>query len=117
LVDSDATSAGFNALHTWLAQHGVRKHKSKLFLAASGCRTVKDLALYLRFQLPPLRLADRASIATELHELLGVGSHSAHRIVADLNITGTPFFQSILLPPPSVTGPADSKRQKLEKPS
>jgi hypothetical protein len=96
LADSDASNVD---IHAWLAKHGVRKQRASSFLAVSGCRSVENVALFLRFQLPPLRLANRASIASELRDLLGVGPRLAHRIVADLSISGVLYHASALLGP------------------
>jgi hypothetical protein len=77
-------------LHTWLREHGVSKRMTNAIMQRSGCSTVSSFALYLRFQLPPVRLANRASIANEMRELLGVAPRKAHQIVEDLDISGMP---------------------------
>ena len=74
----------------WLQEHDVRPHNAAAFLRRSDCRTVADLAVFLRFQLPPREFASSECIHTEMHELLGVPGSVAQRIISDLGIMRAP---------------------------
>jgi hypothetical protein len=90
LPDSEATHKDLTELHAWLYEHGVSKHMTQKIVDESGCTAINSFAMYLRFQLPPIQLANRDSISSELRALLGVRPYRAHQIVADLKINGMP---------------------------
>ena len=47
------------------------------------------MAVYLRFQLPPLHLANVESVDVEMHHLLGVRGAKAKAIIEDLDVKST----------------------------
>ena len=70
----------------WLRERGVSKRKARDFLQRSGAVTVDNLALYLRFQLPPLQFANIDCVNRDMWYLLGVTGKAARRIIVDLDI-------------------------------
>lgn len=74
----------------WLMERGVAAAHAAAFRHRSGCDTVSDVALFLRFQLPPLEYANADCIHNDMLELLGVPPSTAQRIVSDLDIMRAP---------------------------
>jgi hypothetical protein len=74
------------ALLKWLAARGTPKRKARQFLMKSGCDSLESMALYLRFQLPPLQYANEDCVNAEMMELFGVGPKNARRIIVDLDV-------------------------------
>ena len=74
----------------WLRAHGVAASKARTFMRSSGCKSIDNIALYLRFQLPPLQFANDDGIDDEMRVQLGVTGRAAHRIISDLNIASAP---------------------------
>lgn len=79
-------------LQQWLRGHGVSARKTTEVLHKSGCRDTDGLALYLRFQLPPLEYAQPESIDQHMHKLFGVGSRRGRKMVRELNVQGARLF-------------------------
>lgn len=76
------------ALRQWLRRKGVSERKTTEVLHRSGCRTPEQLALYLRFQLPPLEFANDGSIADHMHTLFGVGARRGRAMISELRVAG-----------------------------
>lgn len=74
----------------WLRARGVAAAKARTFMSSSGCKSIDNIALYLRFQLPPLQFANDDGIDDEMRVQLGVTGRAAHRIISDLNIASAP---------------------------
>jgi hypothetical protein len=47
------------------------------------------MAVYMRFQLPPLHLANVECVDYEMYELLGVKNQKARNIIKDLDVIST----------------------------
>lgn len=78
----------------WLARRGVSKKNIQKFLDTSGCKTVDNVALYLRLQLSPLDLANTDCVNLEMADIMGVTGKRARNIIKDLNVFGaTPPLQ------------------------
>jgi hypothetical protein len=75
-------------LRRWLARHRVSDTKVAELLLKSGCSDIQGLALYLRFQLPPLDYANYDSVADHMKTLFGVGSRTGWRMVHELRVAG-----------------------------
>ena len=88
---------GHSDAAAWLQERGVRPHNAATFLRRSGCRTIADLAIFLRFQLPPPEYASSECIHTEMHELLGVPPSAAQRIISGLGIMRAPLPSESLI--------------------
>lgn len=87
---SDDKYTSLTEVTAWLRERGVSKRKARDFLRRSGCITVDNVALYLRFQLPPLQFANIDCVNRDMWSLLGVSGKNARRIIVDLDITSTP---------------------------
>ena len=83
---SDDRYTSLTEVTAWLRSRGVSKRAARDFLHRSGCITVDNVALYLRFQLPPLQYANVDSIQRDMWDLLGVTGSKARRIITDLDI-------------------------------
>lgn len=72
-----------------LIHRGVPRSKANAFLKNSRCRNKLDLAVYLRFQLPPFEFGNAASIEEEVEQLFGIrDSKATRRLLCGLGITG-----------------------------
>lgn len=58
----------------------------------TGCTSLHSIAVYLRFQLPPLHLANWDGIMHEMDMLMGASSKAARRIIGELDVEGTFHF-------------------------
>lgn len=58
----------------------------------TGCDSLHSIAVWLRFQLPPLHLANTDCVMLEMHEQLGVKGKAATSIIEDLNVVGAPCW-------------------------
>eukprot|EP00892_Ulva_mutabilis_P006100 jgi/Ulvmu1/3862/UM018_0081.1 len=83
---SDDKYTSLTEVTAWLRERGVSKGKAREFLRRSGCTSVDGVALYLRFQLPPLQFANVDCINEDMNELMGVTHGKARRIIQDLDI-------------------------------
>lgn len=91
--DGDAS-----ALRAWLRRQGVSAKRAAEVLHRSGCQTAEQLALYLRFQLPPLEFANGASVARHMRELFGVGASRGRAMIKELGVAGAARHSLALLP-------------------
>ena len=73
-------------LFKWLVARGVAKRAARRFMEATRCETLHDAALYLRFELAPLQLANSDSVQADMRRLLGCGPRVARRVIADLDV-------------------------------
>ena len=55
------------------------------------------MSVYLRFQLPPLHLANVECVEEEMHLLMGVRGDNARKIIKDLDVQSTPLACSCCL--------------------
>lgn len=99
---SDDRYTSLTEVTAWLRARGVSKGGARSFLRRSGCTTVDNVALYLRFQLPPLQFANTDCVNRDMWDLLGVTAGNARRIISDLDIMRAPpahkrTFRSLLL--------------------
>ena len=74
----------------WLLERSVSKGKAHEFIGRSGSATAADVALFLRFQLPPLQFANRDSISRAMRSLLGTSGATSRGILRDLGIMRAP---------------------------
>ena len=87
--ETDRTYKSTTALLKWLGNHGVGKRKARQFLIRSGCDSLESMAIFLRFQLPPLEYANEDCVNIDMHTMFGVNPRNARRIITDLDVIRT----------------------------
>ena len=73
-------------LRAWLKGHHVSSAKIDACLERSGIVNLKQLALYLRLQLPPLDYANEASLREHMRNEFGVWNWRADKMIKGLDI-------------------------------
>lgn len=82
----------------WLVTRGVAARAAHRFVQVTRCETLHDAALYLRFELAPLQLANSDSVNGDMRGLLGCGAHVARRVICDLDVfRAAPLMITLLL--------------------
>lgn len=78
----------------WLTRRGVSRSRARKLLLSTGCESTESLAVYLRFQLPPLWDANEDCINTDMREMFGVNAANARRIIQGLDVMSalSPFM-------------------------
>lgn len=76
-------------LKRWFVQRGVRPKRAAEFVRKIRCMDTADAALYLRFELAPLHLANADNVNADMKRLFGCGPKVAKRIIRDLNVYST----------------------------
>ena len=94
--ETDRTYKSTTALLKWLGNHGVGKRKARQFLIRSGCDSLESMAIFLRFQLPPLECANEDCVNIDMHTMFGVNPRNARRIITDLDVMRTLFPLSLI---------------------
>lgn len=89
VTETDRTYKSTTALLKWLGNHGVGKRKARQFLIRSGCDSLESMAIFLRFQLPPLEFANEDCVNVDMHNMFGVNPRNAKRIIVDLDVVRT----------------------------
>ena len=64
------------------------KRLREALVCRTGCRSLYSIAVYLRFQLPPMHLANWDCVEKEMQHVLGITGRHARRLIADLNVAG-----------------------------
>ena len=84
----------------WCISRGVQL-SDKERECRTGCDSLHSIAVYLRFQLPPMHLANRDSVVKEMQSLMDVSGKNAMSIIDDLNVKGAQlaFPNELLLVP------------------
>lgn len=72
------------------------KRKARHFLIQSGCDSLDSMALYLRFQLPPLQFANEDCVNIDMHKMFGVTARNSRRIIVDLDVLRTSLLLILL---------------------
>lgn len=69
---------------------GVSKRNAARFLTRARCISAREVALFLRLQLPPLGFANTHAVDTETEQLLGIRGSKARKLLQDLGVLGAP---------------------------
>ena len=77
------------AVLKWLTERGVTWERARKFAYLTGCDSIESLAVYLRFQLPPLWDANEDSINIDMREMFGVNAVNTRRIIQGLDVMST----------------------------
>jgi hypothetical protein len=85
------------AFRSWLTDRGVSSKWAKTFIDKTKCDCPEEAAIYLRFQLPPLHLANNDSVNRDMKKLLGCNAKVALRVISDLDVFSAPPSSSVLL--------------------
>lgn len=86
------SSAGEGSLAAWLVARGVSWQHARKFIADTNCKSCADAALYLRFQLAPLHLANSESVNEDMRKLLGCLPDTALEVIRDLDVYSAPLL-------------------------
>lgn len=62
------------------------------YACRTGCDSLHSIAVYLRFQLPPMHLANWDCVSKEMQSLMGVSGKRAKQVIEDLNVNGASFW-------------------------
>jgi hypothetical protein len=88
-------------LKRWFVDRGVRPRRAAEFVREHRCKDTADAALYLRFELAPLHLANADSVNHDMKRLFGCNPAVAKRIIRDLNVYRAHFLGCCMLQSPS----------------
>jgi hypothetical protein len=84
-------------LKKWFVHRGVRPKNAAKFVQTTRCKDTADAALYLRFELAPLHLANADSVTTDMKRMFGCSPVVAKRIIRDLDVYRShPFLVKVL---------------------
>jgi hypothetical protein len=84
-------------LKKWFVHRGVRPKNAAKFVQTTRCKDTADAALYLRFELAPLHLANADSVTTDMRRMFGCCPVVAKRIIRDLDVYRShPFLVKVL---------------------
>jgi hypothetical protein len=83
MADEYDSGAG---LIQWLVQRGVKLSAAADFTKSYRCLNTSDAALFLRFELAPLHLANEDSVNEDMRRLLKCGPKVARRVIQDLDV-------------------------------
>lgn len=86
--DETAERARASELMAWLRGHRLSQARATKLVQRSGCTSMDALALYLRFELPPLEYANKEAVAEEMREIFGVGMKRGFRMIEELGVRG-----------------------------
>ena len=75
-------------LMAWLALQGLTPRQATQLISTSGVHSLHGLALFFRFELPPLWLANTESVRDHMRTLCGVGGQRALRMLSELGVAG-----------------------------
>lgn len=75
-------------LMAWLALQGLTPQQATRLLSTSGVHSLHGLALFFRFELPPLWLANTESVRDHMRVLCGIGGQRALRMLSELGVAG-----------------------------
>ena len=77
-----------------LTAAGVSKRCAARFLARARCISAREVALFLRLQLPPLQFANAPAVDAEMQDLLGITGKRARQLLQDFGVPGARIVAS-----------------------
>ena len=80
------TMSDQRALFEWLRERGVPRSGAKKFIDDTHCTTTHEAAVYLRFQLAPLHLANDDNVNGDMKRLMGCSPKAALKVLSDLDV-------------------------------
>ena len=89
-TQEEAAARRVRAVKRWLCDRGVSASKADTFMSTAQCQSLSALALYLRFQLPPLDPQNWPAIGSEVSKLLGIRQRKLQAaMITRLRVKGT----------------------------
>jgi hypothetical protein len=85
MADNPEMASGAGLIQ-WLVQRGVKLSAAANFTKRYRCLNTSDAALFLRFELAPLHLANEDSVNEDMKRLLKCSPKVARRVIQDLDV-------------------------------
>lgn len=95
IADAMVEASAQDTLFAWFRERGVRCKGARAFIEQSGCSTTLEAAIFLRFQLAPLHLANSDNVNNDMKALLGCSPAVALRVIRDLDVYSKPPFPTV----------------------